>query len=342
MARGTVMQPVYRILDANLDRAREALRVLEDWYRLGWEDGDRAETCKTLRHQLAAWHRPELRAARRTDTDPGTAVTTPPEQHRADVAAVLQANFGRLQEALRVLEEFGKLYDGNLAAAAKQWRYQTYILESGHPKGDRRYRLQKARLYLVTMPVENLEAVVEQALRGGVEIVQYREKTAEDGERYRQAQALCALCRRYGALFIVNDRLDLALAVGADGVHVGQTDLPVAAIQQWGGSLLVGQSTTNPDELAKALAARVDYVGVGPVFATPTKPGKAAAGLSYVAHAAAQATVPWFAIGGIDPDNLPGVQAAGATRIAVVRSLMAAPDPEQTARRLQTLLAQPQ
>ncbi|NJK59355.1 MAG: thiamine phosphate synthase [Oscillatoriales cyanobacterium SM2_1_8] len=332
------MQPVYRILDANLDRAREALRVLEDWYRLGWEDRARAQTCKELRHELAAWHRPELRAARQTETDPGTDLVTPGEQKRVDVAAVLQANFARLQEALRAIEEFGKLDDGNLAAAAKQWRYQTYILESGSQRGDRRYKLQQARLYLVTMPCDNLETIVEQALRGGVAIVQYREKAAEDGARYQQAQVLCALCRRYDALFVVNDRLDLALAVGADGVHVGQTDLPVSAIRPWSRSLLVGQSTTNPEELAKALAAEVDYVGVGPVFATPTKPGKAAAGLSYVAHAAAHATVPWFAIGGIDPDNLPGVQAAGATRVAVVRSLMAAADPEPTARRLQDLL----
>jgi thiamine-phosphate pyrophosphorylase len=129
-------------------------------------------------------------------------------------------------------------------------------------------------------------------------------------------------------LFIMNDRVDLAIAVDADGVHLGQQDMPIAAARQLLGSQkIIGRSTTNPDEMAKAIAEGADYIGVGPVHETPTKAGKAAAGLEYVRYAAAHATVPWYAIGGIDADNLHPILEAGATRVAVVRAIMASEQP---------------
>lgn len=319
---------VYRILDANLDRAREGLRIVEEWCRFGLNNSAQTEQIKHLRQTLAQWHTPELRLCRDTPGDPGTALTHSQEAERTSVTAVLQANLCRVQEALRVLEEYGKLYRDDLAAGAKAMRYQVYTLESELLGGHRLQRLHQGLTYLVTSPCDRLLPTVEAALQGGMALVQYRDKHSDDHLRLELAQKLKALCHRYGALFLINDRVDLALAVEADGVHLGQSDLPIAAARQLLGSQrIIGRSTTNPDEMQRAIAEGADYIGVGPVFATPTKPDKAAAGLDYVRYAAEHATVPWYAIGGINTDNLSEVLQAGAERVAVVRAIIDAENP---------------
>jgi thiamine-phosphate pyrophosphorylase len=328
-------QAVWRILDANLDRAREGLRVIEEWCRFGLNDAALSETCKALRQELAQWHTADLRSARDTPGDLGTELTHPGEEQRRDVTEVLQANLCRVQEALRVLEEYGKVYRADLATACKQMRYQIYTLESALLNTHQVHLLQQARLYLVTSPSDTLLATVEAALQGGLRLVQYRDKDADDQTRLERAQALCQLCHRYKALFIVNDRVDLALAVNADGVHLGQQDIPVALARQLlGTQRIIGRSTKNPEEMARAIAERADYIGVGPVYATPTKAGRAAVGLDYVRYAVDHASIPWFAIGGIDADNLSDVLAAGATRVAVVRAVMQAKDPTAVTQQL--------
>ncbi|MEM6835431.1 MAG: thiamine phosphate synthase [Cyanobacteria bacterium P01_C01_bin.120] len=330
---------VHRILDANLDRAREGLRILEDWCRFGLNHHDWTEKFKHLRQSLGQWHTAELRAARDTPNDTGVTLTHPQETVRRDVTQVLQANFCRVQEALRSLEEYGKIHRPEMAAACKQWRYQVYGLESEIMGHQRFQQLYKARLYLVTSPSPDLLPIVEAALKGGLPLVQYREKQGDDCDRILIAQALKALCQKYGALFLINDRVDLALAVDADGVHLGQQDLPIATARQLlGRHRIIGRSTTNPEEMAKALAEGADYIGVGPVYATPTKPDKAAAGLDYVRYAAANSPVPFFAIGGIDEQNLAAVMAAGGDRVAVVRALMQADDPTVKSRQLRAQL----
>lgn len=332
-------QAVARILDANLDRAREGLRVLEEWFRFGLEDAAGSRECKEMRQALAQWHSDPLRFARDTPADPGTQLSHPQEARRRDLSHLLQANCSRAQEALRVLEEYGKLAESShwvapgLAKLAQDMRYRLYALENELLGGSLRQRLSETHLYLVTSPVPNWLEAVEKSLRGGVTLVQYRRKNLSDGEMLRDLQQLRQLCDRYHTLMIVNDRIDLALISQADGVHLGQTDLPVAwARQLLGAQKLIGLSTTNPEELAQALTAGVDYIGVGPVYATPTKADKPASGLEYVRLAADKAHIPWFAIGGIDTHNLAQVRQAGATRVAVVRALMEAPDPAQAAR----------
>lgn len=332
-------QAVARILDANLDRAREGLRVLEEWFRFGLEEGELSAECKAMRQALARWHSDPLRLARDTPADPGTQISHPQEEQRRDLRHLLQANCSRVQEALRVLEEYGKLAESHhwvapgLAKLAKDMRYRLYVLESELLGGSLRQRLLAAHLYLVTSPVPHWLEVVEKSLRGGVTLVQYRRKNLPDGEMLRDLKQLRQLCDRYQALMIVNDRVDLALVSQADGVHLGQTDLPVAQARHLLGSQrLIGLSTTNAEELAQSLNSDVDYIGVGPVYPTPTKAEKPPAGLEYVRLAAEKAHLPWFAIGGIDPHNLPEVRRAGATRVAVVRALMEAADPTQTAR----------
>lgn len=319
---------LYRILDANLDRAREGLRIIEEWYRFGLNSPQQVEELKHLRQELATWHTPEIRAARDTPGDPGTDLTHPQEGQRTSVQQVLQANLCRVEEALRVLEEYGKIYHPDLGAAAKQMRYRVYALESELLAHHRRQKLQQAHLYLVTSPSDRLFEAVEASLQGGLTLLQYRDKEADDRVRLSQAQQLRQLCDRYQALFIVNDRVDLALAVNADGVHVGQQDLPIEVVrQQLGPHRLIGCSTTNPEEMEYALQAGADYIGVGPVYETPTKPGKPAAGFDYIRHAIQHASVPWFAIGGIDPNNIGEVVSAGVERVAVVRAIVYAEQP---------------
>jgi thiamine-phosphate pyrophosphorylase len=335
----TANESLFRILDANLDRAREGVRVIEEWCRFGLNDSVLAECCKVLRHDLAQLHRAEFRAARDTPGDVGTQLTHAREGQRETINEVLQSNFGRLQEALRVLEEYGKVYDAGMGEACKQIRYRVYSLESSLSVPDRSQLLRDAKLYLITSPSDNLIPTVESALRGGLKLVQYRAKAGNDRSRLQEAQQLRSLCTQYKALFIVNDRVDLALAVDADGVHLGQEDFPVAVARRLLGSQrLIGRSTTNAEELERAIAEKVDYIGVGPVYATPTKTDKAVAGLAYVKYAAQAAPMPWFCIGGIDGQNIPEVQAVGGNRMAVVRAIMDAADPAMAVVKLGALL----
>ena len=324
---------IYRILDANLDRASEGLRIIEEGCRLGLNHRSLAEECKQIRQELAQWHSWEVRQARDTPGDVGTELSHPQEEVRETIDQLLQANLCRSQEALRVLEEYSKLYEPRMAAACKQLRYRVYTIESSLLNNYRHQQLQNAALYLVTSPEPEILKTVEAALKGGLTLVQYRDKEAKDSDRLDKAYQLCQLCHQYNALFIVNDRVDIALAVDADGVHLGQHDAPVAFAREILGShKIVGRSTTNKQELNKAIAERADYVGVGPFYETPTKPGKAAAGTEYISYVQAKCPVPWFAIGGIDLNNLEAVLTTGAQRIAVVRAIMQAEQPTQVTR----------
>ena len=209
----------------------------------------------------------------------------------------------------------------------------------------RRSRLEAARLYLVTGARRDrgdLDDFLDAVLGAGVDIVQLREKDAEAGDLLRWSAAFRAAADRRSALFVINDRPDVALAAGADGVHLGQNDLPPAIARAIvGPSLLIGLSTHTPREF-DAAAAEADYLCAGPVYATPTKPGRAAVGTELIAAAArresqGQERRPWFAIGGIDAENLAGVHHAGARRFAVVRAVGDAPDPAAAASRLSRL-----
>ncbi len=203
---------------------------------------------------------------------------------------------------------------------------------------DRRQHLARARLYLVCD--ERPDEFLEQVLAGGVGLVQLRIKDGADDERILAvARRFQRMCERHDALMILNDRPDLAAAAGVDGVHVGQDDVPVDEARALvGPERLVGLSTHSPAQIEAANAAGVDYIGVGPVHATPTKPGRPAVGLDLVRYAARHAAVPFFAIGGIDAAGVPAVVRAGGSRVAVVRALTSAADPERAARALRAQL----
>jgi thiamine-phosphate pyrophosphorylase len=223
----------------------------------------------------------------------------------------------------------------------------------GEIGAERRSRLAAARLYLVCSATSDssapggrdLPALLRAAIAGGVEVVQLREKHLADEELAARAGAAQALCKELGALLIVNDCPLVAREAGADGVHVGQEDMPVAEARRLvGPDMLIGLSTHTRAEIDAATArtpdgsAGVDYIGVGPVHETPTKPGRPAVGLALVRYAAANASVPFFAIGGLHAGNLSQAIAAGASRVVVLRAIADAEEPERAARALRGLL----
>ena len=360
MAGAVEERAIERLLDANLDRAREGLRVIEDWCRFGLERPDLVSRTKDFRQRLGRCHQARYKLARHTATDPAAGMVHGAQAERQGAAAVVAANCGRVQEALRVLEEFGRGLPGPLAGEAAAIRYGLYdlevdVLRAAAGPGWRRELLGQCQLYFVTSPAANLEAVVTAALEAGVRLVQYRAKgdapvgaapvaggpAITDQQRLTDARALRQLCARHGALFLVNDRIDLALAVDADGVHLGQDDLPPAIARRLlGPDRLIGRSTHRLEQLHQAVADGCDYVGVGPVNATPTKPGRDPVGLDYVRQAAATSPIPFFAIGGIDSTSLEEALAAGASRVAVVRAITQAADAGAASAELLARLAQ--
>jgi thiamine-phosphate pyrophosphorylase len=204
---------------------------------------------------------------------------------------------------------------------------------------NRRLRLREARVYLILegRPPAN---VLEAALRGGVDVVQLRDKELSDDELVRAAEPFRRACAAHEALFVLNDRPELVAATGADGVHVGQSDASVAdARAAIGDDRIVGLSVEVEAQLDAIEGA--DYLGVGTVFATPTKTDSVAGGLELVRAAAARVTIPWFAIGGVDLGNVAEVVAAGARGVAVVRAIRDADDPEAAARALRAALGEP-
>lgn len=338
---------IARLLDANLNRAREGLRVVEDWCRLVLQRPELVAQLKDYRQRLGQCHSSSLKQARHAASDPATGLAHQAQQERSTSQQVVAANCARVQEALRVLEEFGRHGAAELAATAAIIRYGLYDLETALLASQERHQaLRQARLYLVTQPVPELVVVVKACLEAGLRLVQYREKSPRpddrpgeggvtDHQRFRTATALRQLCWDHGALFIVNDRVDLALSVEADGVHLGQDDLPpLAARRLLGPERLIGRSTHCPEHLRQAVADGCDYVGVGPVHATPTKPGRPPVGLDYVRQATACSPVPCFAIGGVNLENAHQAMGSGAHGVAVVRALMTASDPGAITRQL--------
>ena len=211
-----------------------------------------------------------------------------------------------------------------------------------HPGGER--SLKDARLYLVAparLAVGSLAELVAELAAAGVDLVQLREKALEAGDLLRAGEPVARACRDAGIPFIVNDRPDVALALEADGTHVGQNDIPAGLARRLLPDGIIGLSTHGPGEVEAALGrADIDYIAVGPVYPTPTKPGRPAPGLALVRHvAAARPALPWFAIGGIEERTVDAVVAAGARRIVVVRAITEASDPPAAAARLKAMLA---
>jgi thiamine-phosphate pyrophosphorylase len=336
-----------RVLDACANRAREGLRVVEDYCRFVLDDPFLTGELKRLRHDLAAAldeFAPDLLlSARDTPRDVGTSLTTTAEQERDSPAGVARANLKRLQEALRSLEEFGKLYGTGLGTALERLRYRAYTLEGAILLGTTaRQRLENARLYVLLTAAQcgrSLEWTVAEAADGGAQVIQMREKDLPDRELLERARRMRRWTRQAGVLFIVNDRPDVTRLAEADGVHLGQDDVSVSDARRiLGPDALVGVSTHNLEQVRQAVLDGASYIGVGPTFPSTTKAFDAYAGLEFVRAALAETTLPAFVIGGVNAQTIGAAVAVGARRVAVSQAIAGAESPRAAAAALRDAL----
>lgn len=346
---------VYRILDANFNRLREGLRVIEDAARFLLDDGETFAVIKEMRHRLLVMVENvpgglnALVDARDSAGDVGARSQLPSEMTREDCSQVVIANIKRVQEAARVLEEYGKLVNQELGAGAKALRFQAYELERIllsrlNPASAGYKKKLDVSLYVITgdkfsrgRPVTQ---VVRGAIKGGATVIQLREKEFTARRLVEVGREIRKITLEHNVTFIVNDRVDVAAAVDADGVHLGQDDLPVNAARKiLGPGKLVGISTHSVEQALRAEKDGADYIGVGPVFETNTKEDVCApVGLELVRKVSRLVRIPKVAIGGIKAHNAADAMAAGADGIAVITAVVAAPDVEKAARELREII----
>jgi thiamine-phosphate pyrophosphorylase len=334
---------VFRLLDANANRAREALRVMEDYARFILDDGPTSAALKQIRHDLTALVPADAIYSRDTSGDVGTGNKTSAELVRENTAAVITAAGKRLGEALRTIEEFLKTTSPHDAAKVEAMRYRIYEIEqklafSLRPAS----RFANVRLYvLITESACKLPWLdaAQQAILGGADCLQLREKNLESGELLNRARLLGDLCRRHDVLCIINDRPDIALLSDADGVHVGQEDLPAVEVRKIvGREKIVGVSTHCMDHAKAAMHDGADYLGVGPFYNSGTKPRDFIAGPSYAAEVARTMHLPLVAIAGINEENADEVLATGIRAVAVTAAVIGQEDPRAAAKRLKARL----
>lgn len=343
---------VRRIIDANFNRAREALRVMEDFARFVLNDALLTESCKSLRHDASSIVARFADASRslRTSTggslvesrnilgDVGRELTADGEYARADAAHTAMAAGKRLSESLRSIEEYGKTIDSALAARVEEFRYRGYELERRLALAVRtRDLLTGIRLYVLiteTVCQGDWLSAAEAALDGGADCLQLREKELPDGELFRRARSLTDLCRSRNKLCIINDRPDIAAAAGAHGVHLGQDDLPVAAARQilptWA---IVGVSTHSLQQAEVAAGLAPNYVAIGPMFPSRTKPQDHVPGPQLLTAVAPRISLPLVAIGGIDERNVVELLKIASPIICVCGAIIGDADPAAAARR---------
>lgn len=344
------MDALARIIDANANRAREAFRVLEDLARFALNDEGLSARLKNLRHGLreALASTPldaaQLLASRDTWSDVGTQISTPAEFQRAGLADLAAANAARAAEALRSLEEAAKAIHVEAAMALERLRYSLYTIEKDLRTALGSGRARQWRLCVLLSEGlccgRSWEHVAKAAMAGGADCLQLREKSLDDAELLRRAESLVRLAHAASPRVdvVINDRVDIALLSGADGVHLGQGDLPIARAREMAGHrLLIGGSTSNIDEARAAARAGADSIGVGPMFATTTKQKDHIAGPAYLAEVVADpitTRLPHLAIGGISAANARELARFGCRGVAVSSAVCGADDPARVCREI--------
>ncbi|MCF8010577.1 MAG: thiamine phosphate synthase [Clostridiales bacterium] len=346
----------YRIIDANLNRLREGLRVVEDAGRFLLNDANIMSQAKEMRHQLSRimefipGGNNTLITYRDSSCDIGKNTKLPTEMHRDDYSKVVTANLKRIEEAARVLEEYGKLVSADLGFEAKVLRFQSYSLEKKlQASTDKLGTKEKithfnSGLYFITGEEFSLgrpvEEVVHQALLGGAKIIQLREKSFSVCQLISTGRKIRELTAKYNAVFIVNDRVDVAYAVDADGVHLGQDDLPVESAKKiLGPGKLIGISTHSIEQAKSAQEQGADYIGVGPLFFTESKSDvMSPVGLELMREVSKTIKIPKVGIGGIKAYNAADAVDAGANSIAVITEIAGAENVETAARDLDNII----
>jgi len=327
---------IYQIIDANLDRAREGLRVLEDWARFGLGNEKYVEKIKNFRQILGKNHLEVFKLSRNHIEDKCKGLSQQEQFNRKTFEQIIRSNSARVQEALRVIEEFSKLQNYELSKIASEIRYEIYTIEIellSYSKFKKSEEILKENdLYVITDQKDNLLEIIEEILIAGVRIIQHRFKTGTDQAHLQEAIQIKNLCKRYNSLFIVNDRLDIALASNADGIHLGQDDLDLKTARKLlGYSKIIGISANNAIDISNALEEGCDYIGIGPVFETTTKKDKIPLGIENIKTLTKDLNIPWFAIGGIKSNNISYLKRNGFKKVALVSELMNSEDPKEDA-----------
>ena len=327
---------IYQIIDANLDRAREGLRVLEDWARFGIGKEDLVKKIKNFRHILGKNHLETYKISRNHIEDQCKGLPHIEQTNRKSPYQIICSNSARVQEALRVIEEYSRNSNKKLSKIASEIRYQIYSLEiellNFNTLESSKSIISKNNLYFITDNRENLLEIIEEVLLGGVKIIQYRFKDGEDKDNLKKAIEISYLCKKYNSLFIVNDRVDIALASNADGVHIGQNDIDIKTARKLlGNSKIIGVSANNSTDITKAIKNGCDYIGIGPVFQTLTKKNKKPLGVENIKALTKDINIPWFAIGGINKVNISSLKNDGISKVALVSGLLNSEDPREEA-----------
>jgi thiamine-phosphate pyrophosphorylase len=329
-----------RAIDASANRAAEGLRTLEDAVRFGLDRRDLVERCKALRHRVrtAMERLPAGRVIAHRDAagDAGREVRGDREGDREGLRGVATAAVRRAIEAFRSLEEFGKLVDAGFSAECGAARYSAYDLERditlafGSPA---RFQPRLCLLLTESLCRHPWRTVLLESMQGGVDMVQVREKAMESRDLLRRVREVIELARPRGVRVVVNDRTDLAMAAGADGVHLGTGDMPLMEARRLAGTgMLLGASTHDLGEAAAAVEAGADLCGVGAMFATGLKPDRVPSGPAYLRSFVERfPRTPHLAIGGITPGNLATLIQAGARGVAVSGAICGAEDPQAVA-----------
>lgn len=334
-----------RIIDANCNRISEGLRLLEDIARFLLNDANLSQQFKTMRHGLVdslSRLGTDLLSQRNSEADVGASIGS--ASRRQDLPSIATANAKRAEEGFRVIEELARLPEMSTVLHSKDFqraRFNLYALERDLlSKLLRQDKLAQLRgLYViidtqVLAPKDGVEAA-DEAVHGGAKIIQLRDKRHDKGELLAIAQKLRDLCCKSGALFIMNDHLDIALAVGADGLHIGQTDLPLAVVRkELPVDRIVGCSARTSGQAQRAQAEGADYVAVGSIFPSPTRKDATVIGVERLRQIRQAISVPLVAIGGINRDNIAEVMAAGADSAAVISAVLAEKNIQRATRRL--------
>ena len=344
-----ISRPVYRILDASANRAGEGLRTMEEIARFVLDDPGLTSELKNQRHALISAIEPISRysrlQARNTDQDVGTGISESSEYTRIDLADVVAAAASRTQQSFRVLEEYIKTIDPMISAELEQIRYRCYTasarLELRVGTADRRSRLHDCQLYVLVSTgscESEFQKTLEQLFTGEVDIVQLRDRSADDRTLISRARLGTSIARRLGKIFIINDRADLALAADTDGVHVGQQEIPVADARRIVGDRLIGVSTHSLEQAHAAFEDGADYIGCGPVFSSNTKCFDRYVGTEFLSEVVKEIAMPAFAIGGIDLSNVDQVIRSGMRRVAVTAAIRDSKKPVEAAHELKLAL----
>jgi thiamine-phosphate pyrophosphorylase len=330
-----MQKEILRLLDANLNRSREALRVLEDYARFVLNHPEYTELLKVLRHRLERCLHGfglELLANRASDRDVGVKIDLSTKRPYSSELELVGSNFKRLQESLRSMEEYVRLKGVGVSNRLQQIRFKLYALEKDLlARLSKARRLSRARLYvIISEGISPLtpQKIAREVILGGADVIQLRYSSIPDRKLVRIARQIKEIGDPKGVILIINNRPDLVQATGADGVHLGQDDLPVHQARRiLGEHRFIGVSTHHVTEAMHAIAQGADYISVGPIFPSPTKPKLKPTGFRYLRQVIRMGPqIPFFCIGGITLQNIEGLLKTGARRVAISSGIIGGSD----------------